>query len=85
MPPHIDHDDLKRFTWLRPDKYVYWFKIIHGYPQPTYVCSNSLIDLGDAWRLEDAAFYHVDRSKSTAHYLIIPKTMVEQLSNPPEV
>jgi len=84
MPPHIDYEELRRLTRLRPDRYTYWFRFTAVYPD-TYVCSNSLIDLGNAWRLEDVAFYHVDRSKSTAYYLIISKDEVEQLSNPPEV
>jgi hypothetical protein len=82
---HKDVEELKRKTNLKPDLYKYWFKFIHTYPQPTYVCSNSLIDLGDAWRLEDVGLYHPDRSKSVAYHLVIPKDAVEQLSSPPSL
>jgi hypothetical protein len=82
---HRDVEELRRLTRLRPDLYRYWFKFITIYPSDTYVCSNSLIDLGEAWRLEDVGWYHPDKSKSVAYHLVIPKDAVEQLSSPPSL
>jgi hypothetical protein len=80
-----DYEELKGKTNLKPDLYKYWFKFITIYPSDTYVCSNSLIDLGESWKLIDVGFYHPDKCKSIAYYLIIPKTMVTQLSQPPSL
>jgi hypothetical protein len=82
---HRDYEELKGKTNLKPDLYKYWFKFIHTYPSDTYVCSNSLIDLGESWKLEDVGWYHPDRSKSVAYRFVIPKDAVEQLSNPPSL
>jgi len=82
---HRDIEELKRLTKLRPDLYKYWFKFIMIYPSDTYVCLNSLIDLGESLKLEDVGFYHPDRSKSVAYRFVIPKDAVEQLSSPPSL
>ena len=82
---HRDYEELKGKTNLKPDLYKYWFKFITIYPSDTYVCSNSLIDLGESWKLEDVGFYQDDRSKSVAYRFVIPKDAVEQLSSPPSL
>jgi len=81
---HRDVEELRRMTKLRPDLYRYWFRFIMTYPS-TYVCCNEVEDLGESWKLQDVGLYHADRSKSVAYHLVIPKTMVTQLSQPPSL
>jgi hypothetical protein len=85
MTPHIDYEDLKRFTRLRPDKYGYWFRFIATYPSDTYACCNEVEDRGQAFLFIDGAFYHCDRTKSCFHQLLVKRNEVEQLSNPPSL
>jgi len=84
MSPHLNYEDYKKSTRLRPDKYSYWFRFKELYPG-AYICCNDVIDLDTHLKLVDVGLYHADASKSTAYYMILGKSVIERLSEPPSL